>query len=153
MIPRSGDSSGGPEMGRRGFLNLLLGGGIVALLSAIVYPLIRFVIPPKQPEAATSQVVAAEVGELTPNSSKIFRFGKNPAILIMTAAGEYRAFSAMCTHLDCTVQYREDLEHIWCACHNGHYDLNGNNIAGPPPAPLAKYEVSVRGDRVIVSKA
>ena len=140
-------------MGRRGFLNIFLGSGFVALLGAIAYPLIRFVIPPKQPEAATSQVVAAKVGELSPNSSKIFRFGKDPAILILTAAGEYRAFTAMCTHLDCTVQYRDDLERIWCACHNGHYDLNGNNIEGPPPTPLAKYAVAVRGDQIIVSKA
>jgi Rieske Fe-S protein len=140
-------------MGRRGFLDILVGGGIAALIGAIAYPLVRFIIPPKQPEAATSQVVAAKVGELVPNSSKIFRFGKDPAILIMTAAGEYRAFTALCTHLDCTVQYRDDLEHIWCACHNGHYDLNGNNIAGPPPAPLTRYEVAVRGDQIIVSKA
>jgi cytochrome b6-f complex iron-sulfur subunit len=140
-------------MGRRGFLNIFLGGGITALLAGIAYPLVRFVIPPKQPEAATSQVVAAKVGELSPNTSKIFRFGKDPAILIMTAAGEYRAFTAICTHLDCTVQYRKDLKQIWCACHNGHYDLNGNNISGPPPAPLTKYAVAVRGDQIIVSKA
>jgi cytochrome b6-f complex iron-sulfur subunit len=144
---------GGPNMGRRGFLNIFLGGGITALLAGIAYPLVRFVIPPKQPEAATSQVVAAKVGELSPNTSKIFRFGKDPAILIMTAAGEYRAFTAICTHLDCTVQYRKDLKQIWCACHNGHYDLNGNNISGPPPAPLTKYAVAVRGDQIIVSKA
>ena len=140
-------------MDRRGFLDLLLGGGVIALVGAIAYPLIRFVIPPKNPEAAASQVVAAKAGELTPNTGKIFRFGKDPAILILTATGEYRAFTAICTHLDCTVQYRPDLNEIWCACHNGHYDLNGKNISGPPPAPLAPYTVTVRGDQIIVSKA
>ena len=140
-------------MGRRGFLNYVLGGGVLALLAGIIYPIARFILPPKQPEAASSQVVAAKVGELTPNSSKIFRFGKDPALLIMTASGEYRAFTAICTHLDCTVQYRDDLEHIWCACHNGHYDLHGNNIAGPPPTPLTQYTVAVRGDQIVVSKA
>ncbi|HET8580537.1 MAG TPA: Rieske 2Fe-2S domain-containing protein, partial [Nitrospiraceae bacterium] len=63
-----------------------------------------------------------------------------------------RAFSAVCTHLACTVQYRPDLIHIWCACHNGHYDLNGINIAGPPPRPLEPYVVNVRGDKIVVSK-
>jgi len=140
-------------MGRRGFLNFFLGGGVLALLGGIVYPIIRFVIPPEQPEAAASQVVAAKVGDLTPNSGKIFRFGKDPAILVMTASGEYRAFTAICTHLDCTVQFRSDLEQIWCACHNGHYDLYGNNVSGPPPAPLTQYTVAVRGDQIIVSKA
>ncbi len=140
-------------MGRRGFLNYFLGGGVMALLAGILYPIVRFVIPPEQPEAATSQVVAAKVGDLTPNSGKIFRFGKDPAILIMTPSGEYRAFTAICTHLDCTVQFRPDLEQIWCACHNGHYDMYGNNVSGPPPAPLTPYTVAVRGDQIVVSKA
>jgi cytochrome b6-f complex iron-sulfur subunit len=51
------------------------------------------------------------------------------------------------------VQYRPDLSHIWCACHNGHYDLNGINIAGPPPRPLDPYAVNVRGDQIVVSKS
>jgi Rieske Fe-S protein len=140
-------------MSRRGFFDWLLGTGIVALAGAAVYPLVRFVIPPKVPEAKAAQVVAAKVGELTPNTGKIFRFGKDPALLIMTTDGKYRAFTAICTHLDCTVQYRGDLERIWCACHNGHYDLNGNNIQGPPPAPLTTYDVVVRGTDIIVNRA
>ncbi|MBI3872820.1 MAG: Rieske 2Fe-2S domain-containing protein [candidate division Zixibacteria bacterium] len=144
---------GGAPISRRGFFDLALGGGVIALLGAILYPLTRFVIPPESPEAVASQVVAAKIGDLTPNSGKIFRFGKDPALLVLTKSGEYRAFTAICTHLDCTVQYRGDLERIWCACHNGNYDLNGNNVSGPPPLPLTQYNVTVRGDQIIVSKA
>ncbi|MBI2884427.1 MAG: Rieske 2Fe-2S domain-containing protein, partial [Candidatus Methylomirabilis oxyfera] len=63
-----------------------------------------------------------------------------------------RAFSAVCTHLQCTVQYREDRQDIWCACHNGVYDLNGKNISGPPPRPLEALKLNVRGDQIIVMK-
>jgi Rieske Fe-S protein len=49
------------------------------------------------------------------------------------------------------VQYRPDLGHIWCACHNGHFDLNGKNLAGPPPKPLERYVVKVQEDRIVVS--
>lgn len=153
MIQGNHSRDGGSGMGRRRFLDVILGGGIAALLAGIVYPIFRFIIPPAQAEADASRVVAAKTSEVPPNSSKIFKFGKDPAILVHTKSGEYRAFTAICTHLDCTVQYRDDLEHIWCACHNGHYDLNGNNISGPPPAPLAQYEVAIRGDEIIVSKA
>jgi Rieske Fe-S protein len=96
--------------------------------------------------------MAAKTGELKPNSAKIFKFGTKPGLLLLTAEGEYRAMSATCTHLNCTVQYRADLQHVWCACHNGHYDLNGKNIAGPPPRPLELYEVHVRGDEIIVNR-
>ena len=74
------------------------------------------------------------------------------AAQVRTATGEVRAFSAQCTHLNCTVQYRGDFQHIWCACHNGHYDLQGKNIEGPPPRPLDTYEVDVAGDDIYVTK-
>lgn len=143
----------GQKLNRREFLNRLMGGGIITLLAAILYPILRFIIPPQIPEASTNRVVAAKLSELPPNSGKIFRFGDRPGIVIHTAEGQFKAFSAVCTHLNCTVQYRQDLKHIWCACHNGHYDLNGKNIAGPPPRPLEEYQAFVQGEDVIVTKS
>lgn len=138
---------------RRRFLNYILSGGVFALVGAVFYPVLRFVLPPKVSEAATSNVVAGQVGELKPGSGKVFRFGNRPGLLIMTAAGQYRSFSAVCPHLQCTVQYREDLGQIWCACHNGFFDLNGQVVSGPPPEGLEEFKVDLRGDEVVVSKA
>jgi len=73
-------------------------------------------------------VVAAKTTDLKPNEGRIFKFGSKPGILVQTADGEYRAFSATCTHLDCTVQFRTDEKMIWCACHNGRYDLTGKTF-------------------------
>jgi Rieske Fe-S protein len=101
------------------------------------------------------EVTSVKVGTLSSlpkESGVIVRFGNKPVIVVRTAAGEVRAFSATCTHLDCTVQYRKDFGSIWCACHNGRYDLNGRNIAGPPPRPLDPYRVSIQGGDVFVSK-
>jgi cytochrome b6-f complex iron-sulfur subunit len=142
-----------PESGRRRFVNFLMSTSLGATVIAIVYPIIEFLIPPKAPEAAQSNVVVGKVSELKPNSGRIFKFGTQPGIVLKTQTGEVRAFSATCTHLNCTVQFREDMQHIWCACHNGHYDLNGKNIAGPPPRPLEQYSVNLRGDEIVVSKA
>jgi Rieske Fe-S protein len=141
-----------PDASRRNFLNYLLGTGALATLASIVYPIIRFMIPPRVIESSASTVVAAKVSEIKPNAGKIFKFGSKPGILVETPSGEYRAFSAICTHLDCTVQYRPDEKLIWCACHNGRYDLTGRNISGPPPRPLEEYKVNVRGDEIIVSR-
>jgi len=102
-------------------------------------------------EPVPTSVIAGEVGALKPNSGKIFRFGNEPGILINTPGGEIKAFTAICTHLACTVQYRDDLEHIWCACHNGPYNLNGINIAGPPPRPLTPFKVNIKGDQIFAS--
>ncbi len=136
----------------RRWINLLLGSGILASIAAFVYPAIRYIIPPPVSESTSRSVVAAKVGELKNNSGKIFKFGSKPALLVRLVDGTYRAFSAVCTHLQCTVQYREDIHEIWCACHNGIYDLEGRNVSGPPPRPLEMYEVHVQGEDVVVSR-
>ncbi len=141
-----------PPMPRRRFVEVLLGGGLVATAIAFIYPVLRFLIPPKSADLGSDSVVAGRVGELTLNSGKIFRFGSRPGLLIRTAGGDYRAMSATCTHLSCTVQYRPDLHEVWCACHNGMYDLSGRNISGPPPRPLESFDVQVRGDEIFVRR-
>jgi Rieske Fe-S protein len=137
---------------RRRFVEVLLGGGFLATAVAFVYPVLQYLIPPKAADLGSDSVVAGRAGELKLNSGKIFRFGNRPGILVRTSSGEYRAMSATCTHLSCTVQYRADMQHVWCACHNGHYNLNGKNIAGPPPRPLELFEVQVRGDEIFVRR-
>ena len=129
MVHREGVQS--PRLARRSLVNWLLGMSGGALGIAIVYPVARYLIPPPEGEArAASVTLKINPATVEPNSGDIFRFGSRPGILIRTPGGELRAFSAVCTHLACTVHYRPDLSHIWFACHNGHYDLNGTNIAG-----------------------
>lgn len=142
-----------PARTRRGFLNWFLGTSAGAFLLAVLYPVGRYLIPPTGGESAAATVtLPIKPEEVKPNSGQIFKFGNRPGILVRTPAGELRAFSAVCTHLNCTVQYRPDLSHIWCACHNGHFDLNGKNIAGPPPRALDAYVVNVRGNQIVVGK-
>lgn len=138
--------------GRRKLIHGLLGGGLGASILSFLYPALRFMMPPASAESAVNQVSAGKAAELRANSGKIFNFGGRPALLIHTANGEWRAFSAVCTHLNCTVQYREQTQQIWCACHNGLYDLNGKVIGGPPPRPLEEYTAHVQGDGVVVSR-
>ena len=144
---------GSGKISRRTFLDYLLGFGVVAWLAAVLYPIIDYFKVPPQTEAAPSSVVAGSVKDFKPNYGKVFRFGNEPAILVDTPDGKLEAFSAVCTHLQCTVQYRPDMERIWCACHGGVYDLNGRNVSGPPPRPLTEYKVAVKGDDIIVSKS
>ena len=118
----------------------------------VLYPVIRYLIPPPSPEAATRRVAAARKDELAPGAFKIFPFGGQPGLLIRNADGSYRALTAVCTHLGCTVQYKAADKAIWCACHNGRYDLSGRNVSGPPPRPLEQYAVHESGDEIVVEK-
>jgi len=139
---------------RRSLLGWFLATSVGVFLASVLYPVGRFLIPPKTGESSAASVTLdINPATVKPNSGQIFKFGSRPGILIRTPASEIRALSAVCTHLACTVQYRPDLSHIWCACHNGHYDLNGKNIAGPPPRPLDRYVLNVRGEKIIVSRS
>jgi Rieske Fe-S protein len=138
---------------RRGFLNWFLGTSAGAFLLAVLYPVARYLAPPQLPESSAAAVtLGVKTDDVKPNTGQTFKFGNKPALLIRTANGEMRAFMAVCTHLGCTVQYRPDLGQIWCACHNGHFDLNGKNVSGPPPRPLDGLVVNVRGTQITVTK-
>ncbi len=137
---------------RRKLLNFLLTISGVGFIASVLYPLIQYFTPPKLHEQEISNVLAGKLSEFKKEDSKIIRFGNKPVILIHTADDKLVAFSAVCTHLDCTVQYRKDLDVIWCACHNGKYDLTGRNISGPPPQPLEPYKVVIKGDEIYISK-
>lgn len=142
----------GSNLQRRSFLNWLLGSWALGVLAAIGFPVARFLTPPDVPEPATASASGGQASTLLPNNFRIVPFGAKPAIVIRQASGELRALSATCTHLSCTVQYRGDMSQIWCACHNGRYDLNGRNVAGPPPRPLEAFDVSVRNDEIVISR-
>lgn len=142
-----------PAGQRRNLIGWLLGSGFAISVASFLYPIIRFLNPPPSAEAAVNEVVAAKVQDLAPNSGKIVRFGDNPVLLIRLSQSEWRAFSAVCTHLSCIVQYQPDRTRIWCACHNGVYNLQGQVVSGPPPSPLQSYAVHIRGDEVVITRA
>ena len=140
------------KIGRRNFLNKILKGGFFAWLLAILYPIFNYLEPPKAKELKISQLNIGKSEDMAKDSGKIVKFGNKPVIVIRKSDGEYIAFSAVCTHLSCLVQYRKDFGQIYCACHNGKYDLNGKNISGPPPSPLDKYNVAIKNDDVFIYK-
>ncbi len=141
------------QTGRRRFMQVMLGTGLVASAASFLYPVLRYLVPPPAVDMGGNNVIAAKVSELKANSAKIFKFGSKPGLLVRTVSGEYKAMSATCTHLSCTVQFKEDTKQVWCACHNGMYDLNGRNVSGPPPRPLEKYQVHVQGEEIHVQRA
>ncbi len=139
-------------MKRRKFLNIVFNFSLFTWLAAILYPVIKYLIPPEIQEANVNSITAGAIQDFPISSSKITRFGRKPILVLRKKNGDFRAFSATCTHLDCNVQFKSDTEQIWCACHNGFYNLEGKNISGPPPKPLAQYQVSISEDKVVVSK-
>jgi Rieske Fe-S protein len=94
---------------------------------------------------ATEPIAASDIPV---GSAKIFPDRK--VVVAQPAAGEFKAFSAVCTHGGCTVNKIQG-NTIVCPCHGGTYSLaDGSVISGPPPRPLAAVNVTVNGGNLTV---
>jgi len=136
---------------RRRFLNWLGSGCIAAFLGSLLQPVFRFVVPPRRPP---TRVVLpfADYKDMPADSARRFPWGSQPGILRRDGGGEFKAFVGVCTHLDCNVAYLPEKRKFFCACHEGWYDEEGNNQAGPPPRPLERLDVAVEGESLVVKK-
>src|SRR5690348_18224200 len=74
----SGQPTEAASPARRRFLGMLLGGGLFASALSFIYPVLRYLVPPRLTDMGGDTVVAGKVGELRPNNGKIFRFGSRP---------------------------------------------------------------------------
>jgi len=149
-----------PNPTRRSWLLRTLQGVVGASAVAILYPVARFLRPRRATVTGAMEIVAPyKPKDLLDAATKPFEFAGKPCLLVLLPEGAKRlaqgqplqaedihAFNAVCTHLDCTVEYRPAEGDVFCACHEGVYNLDGGNVSGPPPRPLEKYEVTLRGE-------
>ncbi len=138
-------------LSRRGFFSGLIGGALASVGAFIAYPFTRFLFHKKsEPLPSAVTVALADIEKMPPNTAAYFTYGSLPGVVLKTAEGELRAFSARCTHLDCTVQYRPEERKFFCACHDGYFDDKGVNIAGPPPRPLPTFSMQTEGRSLVL---
>ncbi len=104
-----------------------------------------------RPKKAAPNAVIAKLSEVNIGATKLFtaRDG-SPAILFRTKAGVF-AYSRICTHQGCTVNYEALGNVLSCPCHGARFDpTNGAKvIAGPAPTPLPKISVSIQGENIV----
>jgi ubiquinol-cytochrome c reductase iron-sulfur subunit len=134
---------------RRQLLDGLIGGWLAALAVSFLYPILRFVFRPT-PEPDQVVLPLAEFAGMERGTVRRFAWGGKPGFLRKKEAGGYMALVGVCTHLDCNVAWRADKNRFFCACHEGWYDADGVNVAGPPPRRLRRLQVSETGDKLVI---
>jgi Rieske Fe-S protein len=77
-------------------------------------------------------------------------YGTRGVVVFRDQNGQLKAFDSKCTHAGCNVAFEGD--RIYCNCHGGTYDLNGANIAGPPPRPLTRLGITEQDGVLYVSR-
>ena len=134
---------------RRTILKGVLGTLTVFGLGNLFYGAYRFLAP----GAGGGNPVEVSLNELPAGGNYHFQYGGSPGVIFRDEDGSFRAFSLVCTHLACTVVWNSEKKEFTCPCHDGFFDAEGKVLSGPPPAPLERWKVDVRGDKVVVGVA
>ena len=71
---------------------------------------------------------------------------------VVDQGGEQKplVLSPICTHMGCNVLWNSEKRRFVCPCHGGEYDADGQNLAGPPPRPLARLSVRVENGTLMI---
>ena len=138
------------DVGRRRFLSqAVMGFGMLFGIGTLGFRFMQFLLPTttdKQPETV---LIGAEtripLGDAVPMD-----LGGHKILVLKTQDG-VAAFSRRCTDLGCLVSWNKEREQFVCPCHQGTFDKNGVNIAGPPPRPLDRFQIVKRGEQLYVN--
>jgi menaquinol-cytochrome c reductase iron-sulfur subunit len=71
--------------------------------------------------------------------------------VLRKSTGELRVFSDVCTHLGCRVTWHPDIKHYVSPCHDGHFDVLGKVVSGPPPRPLDEFVTKFENGNLFVT--
>jgi nitrite reductase/ring-hydroxylating ferredoxin subunit len=91
----------------------------------------------------------ASRAELPVGKSLVFNYpgAHDSCLLVRLSEDDFVAYSQKCTHLSCAVVPKVERGVLHCPCHEGYFDLrSGRRLAGPPPRPLPRVTLEVRGD-------
>lgn len=161
VMPRKRTVSRVLNVDRRGAIGI----GVVGVLSIAFASLGNFFARPAKIASSTAKVVTkkggsapanaiAAISDLNVGSALQIKLASgDPGILIRTDTDGVCAFSAVCTHEGCTVNYDSGSKELICPCHGARFDplQNGKAIGGPTRTPLTELPVKISGEYIISS--
>ena len=130
---------------RREFAKFLTLGSALLTLANVVIAYVG--LRPKRERLPA--VLIATASSIHPGGSSLFRYptDQDPCILIRSRAGEFLAYSQVCTHLSCAVVHDPEHNQLVCPCHRGSFsETEGRPTAGPPTRSLPRIKLEWRDD-------
>jgi menaquinol-cytochrome c reductase iron-sulfur subunit len=152
------------ELGRRDFIKATVAtiGGLIGAVMGI--PSVVYLISPSlQAQEATDLIDLGPLENFPIGIPTRFDFtltkvngwertATNYGLYVVRKSdSEVRVFSDICTHLGCRVTWHPDQEHYISPCHDGHFDILGKNISGPPPLPLDEFITKIENGNLSVT--
>lgn len=121
---------------------------------AFLAPALAYLFPNKNFSVNNNELRDArgqpiEAATIAEGGSATGMISGKPAIVFRRQAS-LAAFSTVCTHLGCIVNYNRNENIFQCPCHGGEYDAEGLVIGGPPPQPLERLNVQEVDGKIVL---
>ena len=137
------------QFSRRQFVGALWGISLVALIGQAGVALAEYLKPRIAVGAFGGKVTAGQPDEFKPGT--VTQIQKGHFYVSRLEDGSALALWWRCTHLGCTVPWREDEGQFHCPCHGSLYNAKGEVIGGPAPRPLDLFSIDVADGNVVVN--
>jgi Rieske Fe-S protein len=147
--------------GRRGFLVRLIQGTYAIIGATLAFVVGGAVIAPSFGRREVMWLHAGDAADLTegtplPITLRVARpdgpseVVDRKVVYLVKNGNEVRALDSTCTHLGCRTRFNPESKRIECPCHGGVYDVTGEVLSGPPPAPLRAMTTRIDNGKVMV---
>ncbi|MFI7132999.1 Rieske (2Fe-2S) protein [Nonomuraea sp. NPDC050153] len=102
--------------------------------------------PKKKKAASGGGKALADTADIPEGGGKVFENEK--IVVTQPTAGEFKAFTAVCTHAGCTVATVSN-KTINCPCHGSKFSISDGSVKdGPAGEPLEEKKITVDGDKI-----
>ena len=133
---------------RADFLNLAWAASLIALFGQAGVALFNFFKPRPELGSFGSKVNAGRVDEF--ERGKVSHVQKGRFYISRLEDGGFLALWHRCTHLGCTVPWREEENKFHCPCHSSIFTPVGEVVSGPAPRPLDIFSIEVKEGTIFV---
>ncbi len=125
-------------------------GAAAIVIGELIGGTIAFLWPRRKGPRVETVFIAGKVSDF--KVGEIVPFRKERTFIMRTEGG-FLAISAICTHLNCVVNWNEILKKFECPCHGAKFNQNGEVLEGPPPRPLNLHKLQIVAGNVVVDRA
>lgn len=135
-------------MERRDFLRSVFRVLSFGAVASFLYPAVKFLYP--RSASARYSKLRVKKDTIPAGTAYKTRFNNKQIIILHDPAKGYIALSRVCTHLGCLVDYDRSVNRLICPCHGANFTVDGRVISGPPPKPLERLPLVVKGKWIVV---
>lgn len=125
----------------------------------LTIPIVRYVLHPALQTGATEErwteagaLVDVPVGEpqrkvlsIRERDGWSERFVEKAVWVLRNPDDTVTVFTAVCPHLGCTINWKNELKNFNCACHQSYFDMAGKLLSGPSARTMDTLEYKIEG--------